>query len=236
MARNNFKTVLLEVLDSRTFLSLKNQLNAKSAQKYVLKIPRFALQVGKTASLGYCVGYTFINLLGYPASVNGKSMQPTLNPPGPSLGSGWWDMDWVWVNCWRARRYNFSRGDLLVYTSPKDPEEYLIKRLIAVEGDTIATGDRYSQPVVRIPQGHVWVEGDNWSNSVDSNKYGAVPKGLVTGVASHIIWPPSRMQVLDSTVPAMLKPSRVTKAEVQMEWSTRPWHQVWKVLLYFIRN
>ena len=145
MARNNFKTVILEVLDSRTFLSLKNQFNAKSVQKNVLKIPRFVFQVGKTVSLGYCVGYTFINLVGYPASVNGKSMQPTLNPLGPSVGGGWLDMDWVWVNCWRARRYNFSRGDLLVYTSPKDPHEYLIKRLIAVEGDTIATGERLEE-------------------------------------------------------------------------------------------
>ena len=156
----------------------------------------------------------------YPASVNGKSMEPTINP-SPSLGSGWLDMDWVWVNCWRAWRYNLSRGDLLVYTSPKDPYEYLIKRLIADEGDTFATGERHSQPVVRIPQGHVWLEGDNWNNSVDSNMYGAVPKGLVSGVASHIIWPPSRMQMLDSTMPAMLKPSRVTRAEVKMEWSTR---------------
>ena len=68
------------------------------------------------------------------------------------------------------------RGDLLVYTSPKDPEEYLIKRLIAGEGDVIRTEGRYSQAVVRIPPGHVWVEGDNWANSVDSNKYGTVPK------------------------------------------------------------
>ena len=179
MARNNVKTVVLEVLDSRTFLSLKKQFYAMSVQKFVLKIPRFVFQVGKKASLGYCVGYTFINLVGYPASVNGKSMQPTLNPLGPSVGGGWLDMDWVWVNCWRARRYNLSRGDLLVYTTPKDPYEYLIKRLIADEGDTIATGERHSQPVVRIPQGHVWVEGDNWNNSLDSNKYGAVPTGLV---------------------------------------------------------
>ena len=68
------------------------------------------------------------------------------------------------------------RGDLLVYTSPKDPEEYLIKRLIAAEGDVIRTEGRYSQAVVRVPPGHVWVEGDNWDNSVDSNKYGTVPK------------------------------------------------------------
>lgn len=236
MARNNFKSVILEVFDPRTFSSLSQQFNAKSVQKHVRKIPRFVLQVGKTACLGYCAGYTFINLVGYPASVNGKSMQPTLNPAGPSPGSGWLGMDWVWVNCWRARRYNLSRGDLLVYTSPKDPHEYLIKRLIAAEGDTITTGDRHSQPVVRIPQGHVWVEGDNWDNSVDSNMYGAVPKGLVSGVASHIIWPPSRMQMLDSTVPAMLKPSRVTRAEVKMDLSTGSWHQVWKVILHFIRN
>eukprot|EP00092_Neocalanus_flemingeri_P049818 GFUD01057376.1.p1 GENE.GFUD01057376.1~~GFUD01057376.1.p1 ORF type:complete len:227 (+),score=73.53 GFUD01057376.1:1466-2146(+) len=221
MDRNNLRTIVLELLDSRTVTSLRKQLRLSEQISFhprLGKVIRFGCQVCKLVLLGYCVGNTTINLVGYPASVNGKSMQPTLNPV-PSQSPGWLDMDWVWVSCWRARRYNFVRGDLVVYNSPKDPYEYLIKRLIAAEGDTIKTGGRYSQPAVRIPQGHIWVEGDNWNNSVDSNKYGPVPKGLVSGVATHIIWPPSRMQMLVSTVPARLQPHRVTRGEVGTEWS-----------------
>jgi len=237
MDRNNFRIMVLALRDSRTALWLRSNLRSEqiSDQKKLFKFARFGYQVSKVVVLGYCVGSTVINLVGYPAFVNGKSMQPALNP-GPSLGTGWLAMDWVWVNCWKAKRYNFARGDLLVYTSPKDPFEYLIKRLIAVEGDTVETRGRYTQPTVRIPQGHLWVEGDNWNNSVDSNKYGPVPKGLVSGVATHIIWPPSRMQMMESSVPARLQPHRVTREKVEMEWSSRPWHHFLKVLLYFIRS
>ena len=40
-------------------------------------------------------------------------------------------------------------------------------------------------------------------------------------MARTIIWPPSRMQVLEVSVPDMLKPSRVTRAEVKTELTKR---------------
>lgn len=33
----------------------------------------------------------------------------------------------------------------------------------------------------RVPQGHVWLEGDNASNSTDSRAYGPVPLAMVRG-------------------------------------------------------
>ena len=81
--------------------------------------------------------------------------------------------DWVWVDCWRARQGKIKRGDVVVYISPKNPNEYLIKRVIALEGDIVETESCYSSyPLsrLRIPGGHVWVHGDNRGISVDSNK------------------------------------------------------------------
>jgi len=233
------KSILRNIsMDIRMVTTLRKQLEGEKKQVGVKfgKLSGFCYKLCKHVVLGYCVGNTVATLVGFPAFINGASMQPTLNP-GSKLGSGWLDMEWVWVNCWRARRYNFARGDLVVYTSPKDPCEYLIKRVIAAEGDTMSTSGRYSQPVVRIPAGHIWVEGDNWGNSVDSNKYGPVSKGLVIGVASHIIWPPTRIQVLESRVPDWLQPNRVARGDkMDMDWSTRSWQQVFKVLLHFIRS
>ena len=56
MARNNLKTLVLEVLDSRTFLSLKSQFSRKIVERNVIKIPMIAFQVGRLDSLGYCDG------------------------------------------------------------------------------------------------------------------------------------------------------------------------------------
>ena len=33
----------------------------------------------------------------------------------------------------------------------------------------------------QVPEGHVWLQGDNLANSTDSRAYGAVPLGLVRG-------------------------------------------------------
>merc|ERR1719347_2414678 len=53
--------------------------------------------------------------------------------------------DWVWVNCWRGNQLDISRGDLLIYTSPKDPYEVLIKRVIALENDIVHTDGRWTE-------------------------------------------------------------------------------------------
>jgi len=157
-------------------------------------------------------------------SISGKSMQPTLNPSlvckveEMTLRQKWIESDWVWVNCWRAMKHKVDRGNLIVYVSPKNPEELLIKRVIATEGDIVETngsGD-YPLPRVRIPSGHVWVQGDNRAVSVDSNKYGPVSLGLMVGVATHILWPLSRASRISSdteTYKYFHNETKVTKVE-----------------------
>ncbi|KAG8193083.1 hypothetical protein JTE90_017834 [Oedothorax gibbosus] len=89
----------------------------------------------------------------------------------------------------------------IVYCScPRDPDQKLIKRVIAVEGETIKTSSR-GHKYVSIPSGHCWVEGDHMSHSMDSNFFGPVALGLIFAKASHIVWPPSRWQRLDSSAP-----------------------------------
>lgn len=40
---------------------------------------------------------------------------------------------------------------------------------------------------IKVPKGHVWVEGDNATQSVDSRQIGAVPASLVLGRAFCIV-------------------------------------------------
>jgi len=167
-----------------------------------------------------CVGNTFMSVVGYPALVNGVSMSPTLNQSPAEQwkkygGDKMWfpfllntfQSDWVFVNKWAARkirnnasrnfpRSELKRGSVVVFVSPKNPAEYVIKRVVALENDIVR--DPQGATVV-IPRGHCWVEGDNANRSVDSRKYGPVSVGLIFGVASHIVFPFRRLRALDSS-------------------------------------
>jgi len=206
-----------EVVKAPNLVSLKTV-----GSRFLQRCPRFLIKFGKSTFMTFCVGNTFFSMVGYPACVNGKSMQPVFNSDPDSTNyrlnfSSWrnsWlrlDLDWVFVNCWAARNFKFSRGDIVVFVSPKDPYDYVIKRVIAQEGDQLHSY-RYEKNHVEIPKGHCWVEGDNWDNSVDSNKYGPIPTGLVFGVATHMIWPPHKWQRMSPSIPPSLLPERVVKA------------------------
>ncbi|XP_073995279.1 mitochondrial inner membrane protease subunit 2 [Rhodnius prolixus] len=157
----------------------------------------FLGDIVKTVLLGVPVGITLIDVIGYVARVDGTSMQPLLNP---NAGT-----DYVFLSRWSVRCYDVARGDVVALFSPKDPEQKLIKRIIGLEGDIIQTLN-FSPKVVKVPKGHCWVEGDNASNSMDSNLFGPIAVGLITAKATAIVWPPSRWQYVRSEIPQQRMP------------------------------
>jgi inner membrane protease subunit 2 len=108
------------------------------------------------------------------------------------------------------RTAGLRRGDVVALMKPHDPAGLSIKRVLALPGDTVTrdaarrlrAGEganarrRGMAPVPEgplvVPPGHVWVEGDGWRQSFDSNDFGPVPVNLVTGRAVAIVWPPQR--------------------------------------------
>ncbi len=89
--------------------------------------------------------------------------------------------------------------------SPTTANERIIKRVIGTGGDTViprshttALPHQQHQFSVQVPPGHIWIEGDNAENSIDSNAYGAVPISLVTGKAKVIVFPINKAQWLHS--------------------------------------
>lgn len=98
--------------------------------------------------------------------------------------------DWVWEERWSVRRdpVAFTRGELITFKSPLDPLRVAIKRVVGLPGDIICVDPlgKYASSTehVIVPQGHLWVNGDNLSHSRDSRLYGPIPMGLIQGRVS----------------------------------------------------
>ncbi|KAG4437072.1 hypothetical protein IFR05_007447 [Cadophora sp. M221] len=120
------------------------------------------------------------------ACINGPSMYPFLNPSFNEDLS----RDFCWNNKLNPTK-NLKRGMIISYQSPSHPEVQVVKRIIAMEGDIVYTRAPCPVPTVQVPPNHVWVEGDNRDSTktIDSNTYGPIPLNLITGTATHIIWP-----------------------------------------------
>lgn len=105
------------------------------------------------------------------------------------------------------------RGDIIVFHSPQNPDQDIIKRVIATPGETVEIkdgnvyidGNPLEEPyIVEIPQGdlppqyvpedHYFVLGDNRNHSSDSRVWGMVPRGSIVGKAWICYWPPSNWQ------------------------------------------
>ncbi|RDL31433.1 LexA peptidase [Venustampulla echinocandica] len=124
--------------------------------------------------------------VGQIATINGESMYPYLNTSyNESLSR-----DKCWVNKLNPAG-NLNRGMLVTFRSPSNPEFMAVKRVIAIEGDRVFPRAPYPAPVVDIPAGHVWVEGDNrdGKKTLDSNHYGPISASLIQGKVTHVIWP-----------------------------------------------
>ncbi|KAL8132520.1 uncharacterized protein LOC141712105 [Apium graveolens] len=150
----------------------------------------FISNVAKTFFTCGLIGLTISDRYISIVPVRGCSMSPTFNPQC-STSSETFTADRVLVEKFCLQKYKFSHGDVVVFCSPNDHKEKFVKRITALSGDWVSSP--YSNDVMKIPDGHCWVEGDNSASSLDSKSIGPVPLGLIKGRATHIIWPPKRI-------------------------------------------
>lgn len=62
--------------------------------------------------------------------------------------------------------------------------------------NTRELGMQVQGPVVRVPSGSVWLEGDAWRMSRDSNDFGPVSQSLLNGRVWGVVWPLERFGAL----------------------------------------
>jgi signal peptidase I len=147
-----------------------------------------------------------VTVLYQPVRVEGTSMQPGLR-----------DQDRLFIDKFFFRFEKISRGDVVVFHYPRDPEKSYIKRVIALPGDSIFIDhgrvwvndepldepyvphrylDTRSMPEILIPSGDYFVMGDHRSISSDSRDFGPVDRDLIYGKATFIYWPADNMGVV----------------------------------------
>lgn len=129
---------------------------------------------------------------------------------GPSMMNTLQDRERLIVNKFLYYTRNPERGEIIVFKYPSDTRRDFIKRVIAVGGDTVeiidghtfVNGKEQKESFIKepfhsnyrkavVPQGTIFVMGDNRNNSEDSRfkDVGFVDLSLVKGKASVIFWP-----------------------------------------------
>ena len=150
----------------------------------------------------------------YSVDVRSRSMQPGLHGG-----------DVLLVNLLAYRFGAPQRGDVVIIRQPRtlDPKgqlDPLIKRIIAIPGDTVTisatavyvNGKKLNEPYLeKLPPDGVetvtgivsnlkmgkdqyWVMGDNRRDSTDSRSFGIIARDEIIGKAEVVIWPLNRVQ------------------------------------------
>ena len=163
----------------------------------------FLLDILETLVLSVVL-FVSINIISARIRVDGASMEPT-------LFSG----EYVVVSRLSYRLGSPHRGDIIVFHFPRDPKEEYIKRVIGLPGDEVEVrndtvyinGQPLDESYLKvktnyigswiIPEGQLFVLGDNRNNSSDSHDWGTVPMDYVVGKAVLVYWPPPAWGLID---------------------------------------
>ena len=152
-----------------------------------------------------------------PFYVKGASMEPNFH-----------DHEYLIIDEITYRFKDPQRGDIIVFRYPRDPQEFFIKRIIALPGEKIQIkngkvtiyNEIYSEgveldefyleegiktysmndEVIAVDENEYYVLGDNRNSSKDSRSFGAVNESFVTGRVLLRGWPFNKIHLFDSPV------------------------------------
>ncbi len=173
----------------------------KADEKKASKLTCFVFDVADSLKGAVIAAFFVFCLFFRVIGVEGTSMMPTLH-----------NGDWVAVS---GISMNIEKGDIVIITQPWERNVPIVKRVIAKGGDTVdidfelgevfVNGERLEEPYIDepttlgydvsfplvVPEGKVFVMGDNRGDSLDSrsSKIGCIDERYILGKVMIRIYP-----------------------------------------------
>ena len=145
---------------------------------------------------------------------------------GASMEPNFYDREYLIIDEISYRFNEPKRGDIIVFRYPKDPQEYFIKRVIGLPGESVqikdgkvyvfnqanpdgfALAEDYlsadlktyglNEDKVVLGDKQYFVLGDNRNQSKDSRYFGAVNQSFIIGRVMFRGWPFNRVTVFET--------------------------------------
>lgn len=145
---------------------------------------------------------------------------------GASMEPNFFDHEYLIIDELTYRFNDPQRGDIVVFRYPRNPQEYFIKRVIALPGeeveiregsvyiyneenpDGVLLYENYLSPgektyglieeKLKLGEDEYFVLGDNRNSSKDSRSFGPVNRSFVTGRVLLRGWPFNRIRLFEA--------------------------------------
>ncbi len=168
-------------------------------------ITRTIVEIAMIVTAAFIIALLVQAFLVKPFTIHQISMRPTLE-----------EGDRILLSRLTYRLREPERGDVIVFHSPINTDEDLVKRVVGVAGDRVSVssgklyvnGDPQNEPYlleqqfsgempeIVVPDGDVFVMGDNRNNSGDSRLFGPISRDSIIGSAFCVYWPISHWKGL----------------------------------------
>jgi len=186
-------------------------------KKYLL----FIFDIAKMVVISLAIIVPIRYFLIQPFYVKGASMEPNFH-----------ENEYLMVDEITYRFRVPQRGDVIVFRYPKDPQDYYIKRLIGLPGETVEIKDGWVyvtdetgltskveesylpasastvallETPIQLGSDEYYVLGDNRNGSKDSRSFGAVKKSFIIGRVFLRGWPIESFGLIQNDGPLLTR-------------------------------
>ncbi len=215
-SRVSIDTAINEKIPSVVIASVNDPVESKEAHPNFLvllvrRFVNFVLDFLETIVVALSIFVVIYLFLMQPHEIKGDSMKPNFQ-----------DKEYILTDKISYRLHAPIRGDVVIFKAPVNPDVDYIKRVIGIPGDKVkvqngtpfVNGEKLKEDYlvdqtflfpgsfmaegveIIVPEGKIFVMGDNRSHSSDSRQFGPININSVVGRAFLRYWPINSIGVI----------------------------------------